>query len=134
MFELLHFAEHRRWTSLTVSLLSHFVLLGWLLHAPAPVFIAPSSVTRGESARSVTPIYFGGSKGITLEHPTPRLTRPATNPQLTQLAPPDAKSQAGNEVRAEVSSSAAPAGSPYGSLSYGTVTGPEVHPASSVRA
>jgi TonB family protein len=132
MFSLLDFVGYRRRNlSLAVSLVSHFIFLGWLLHAPPPVFVAPSSVTRGESGRSVTPIYFGGSTGITLEHPTPRLTlhRLPTKPQLAQLAPPDAKSQAGNEIRTEVSANAAPAGSPYGSLSYGTFGGPEVHPA-----
>jgi TonB family protein len=109
--------------------MSHLVLLGWILHAPAPVFIAPSSKTRGESGRSLTPIYFGGSKGIISKEKKPQLSWPRTKPQLAQLASPDAKSQSGNELKTEVSSNLPPAGSPYGSLSYGTFTGPEVHPA-----
>jgi len=130
MFLLLNFEGTRRHTiSLAVSLASHLALLVWILHAPAALFIAPSSVTRGESGRSVTPIYFGGSTGVTLKETRPRLTWHRTKPQLAQLAPPDAKSQAGNELRPEVSSNLAPAGSPYGSLSFGTFVGPEIHPA-----
>jgi TonB family protein len=130
MFPLLNFESgQRQRISLAVSLVSHLVFLGWILHEPAPVFIAPSSVTRGESGPSVTPIYFGGSTGVNLKQAQPRLTWHRTKPQLAQLAPPDAKSQAGNELRPEAAANLAAAGSPYGSLSYGTFIGPEVHPA-----
>ena len=130
MLTVLHFGgERRQRASLAVSLASHLALLGWILHAPAPLFIAPSSVTSSESGRSATPIYFGGSRGVTLKETRPRLTWRQTKSQLAQLAPPDAKAQAGDELKPEVSSDPASAGSPYGSLSYGTFVGPEVHPA-----
>jgi TonB family protein len=132
MFQLLNFEGGRRHsTLLCVSLASHLLLLGWMLHAPAPMFIAPASVTRGERGTAVTPIYFGAGKGVALKEERSRLTwhRPAAKKQLMELFPPDAKAQAGNEASTEVSSNLPPAGSPYGSLSYGTFTGPEVHPA-----
>ena len=132
MFPLLHFEGARRHSiSLTVSLASHLLLLAWILHVPAPMFIAPVSVTRGERGGAVTPSYFGGGKGVALKEERPRLTwhRAEAKRQLMELSPPDAKAQVGNEASTEVSSNLPPAGSPYGSLSYGTFTGPEVHPA-----
>ena len=131
MFPLLNFEGARRHRfSLAFSMAGHLLLFGWMLHTPAATFIAPVSVTRGERGGAVTPIYFGGGKGIAMKEERPRLTwqRPAKK-QVTELSPPDAKAQAGNESSAEVSSNLPPAGSPYGSLSYGTFTGPEVHPA-----
>ena len=116
--------------SLSISLAFHFLFLGWVLHAPAPIFVAPSSVVRGYSGSSLTPIYFGGHAGVTQDHPA-RLTwqRPPKIEKAHRLAPPAAKAEAGNEIRASLSPNEHPAGSPYGSLSYGTFAGPEVRPA-----
>ena len=131
MFPLLNFEGARRHRiSLAVSMASHVLLLGWMLHPPAAMFIAPVSVTRGERGGAVTPIYFGGGKGIALKEEKPRLTwHRRAKKEPMELSPPGAKAQAGNEASTEVSSNLPPAGSPYGSLSYGTFTGPEVHPA-----
>lgn len=108
----------------------HFVLLGWLLHSPAPIFVAPSSVAKGESGGSLTRIYFGGDSGVSQERPKPRLTwqPPAKNTNAHRMAPPSAKFEVGNET-ASIRPSGPAAGSPYGSLSYGTLTGPEIRPA-----
>jgi TonB family protein len=120
----------RQATSLSVSLALHFVFLGWLLHSPAPIFVAPSSVVKGQSGSSLTRIYFGGTSGGSLEQPKPRLTwqRPRKNASAHQLEPPPAKLQLGNEM-ASIRPSGPAAGSLYGSLSYGTLTGPEIRPA-----
>ena len=53
MFTQLHPAVPKRQaTLLSVSLALHFLFLGWLLHSPAPIFVAPSSVAKGESGSS----------------------------------------------------------------------------------
>ena len=67
---------------------------------------------------------------MTQDHPA-RLTwqRPPKIEKAHRLAPPAAKAEAGNEIRASLSPNEHPAGSSYGSLSYGTFAGPEVRPA-----
>jgi TonB family protein len=120
----------RRATSLSISLALHFVFLGWLLHSPTPIFVAPSSVVKGQSGNSVTRIYFGGDSGVSQEQPKPRLTwrRPQKNASAHRLEPPPAKLEKGNET-ASIQPTGPAAGSLYGSLSYGTLTGPEIRPA-----
>src|ERR1700680_734258 len=89
----------RQATLLSVSLALHFVFLGWLLHSPDPIFIAPSSVVKGESGSSATRIYFGGKAGVSEEHPKPQITwhRPQKNATAHRLEPPPAKLQLDNE-------------------------------------
>jgi len=117
-------------TLLSVSLAVHFVFLGWILHSPAPIFVAPSSVVRGEAGSSLTRIYFGGDSGVSQEHPKPRLTwqRPPKKASAHRLTPLPAKLELGNET-ASIRPGGPAAGSLYGSLSYGTLTGPEIRPA-----
>jgi len=120
----------RRATSLTVSLAVHFIFLGWLLHSPTPIFVAPSSVVKGQAGSFVTRIYFGGDSGVSQQQPEPRLTwrRPQKIASAHRLEPPSAKFEVGNESASNRPSGPA-AGSLYGSLSYGTMTGPEIRPA-----
>jgi TonB family protein len=131
MFKQLHpAAPKRQATSVSVSLLLHFVFLGWILHSPAPTFIAPSSVMRGESGGSLTRIYFGGDSGVLQEQPKPHLTwqRAPKKAKPHRMEPPPVKLEVGNEI-ASIRPSGPAAGSLYGSLSYGTLTGPEIRPA-----
>jgi TonB family protein len=120
----------RQATLLSVSVAVHLLLLGWVLHSPAPIFVAPASVVRGQSGSSLTRIYFGGATGVSQENPKPSLTwhRPPKTARAHSLEPPLAKLEMGNETASNRSSGPA-AGSLYGSLSYGTLNGPEIRPA-----
>jgi TonB family protein len=120
----------RQATLLGISLALHFLFLGWILHGPAPIFVAPSSVTRGDSGAALTRIYFGGDSGVAQEQPKSHLTlpRPTKTPSPHRLEPPAAKREAGNEL-ASLRPTGPAAGSLYGSLSYGTFVGPEIRPA-----
>src|ERR1700752_1420125 len=118
MFTQIHPAVPKRQAiSLSISLALHLLFLGWLLHSPAPIFVAPASVARGESGGSVTPIYFGGDSGVTQEQPKQPLTwePPAKTARAHRLEPPAANRQAGNEI-ASIQTSGPAAGSLYGSL------------------
>ena len=131
MFKQLHpEIPKRQVTSLGVSLAVHFLFLGWILHSPAPIFVAPSSIVRGQSGSYLTRIYFGGDSGVSQEKPKPSLTwqRPPKKATAHSLEPPLAKLEMGNETASNRPSGPA-AGSLYGSLSYGTLTGPEIRPA-----
>ena len=128
MFAQLHPAiAKRQATSLSVSVTLHILLLGWLVQSPAPIFVAPSSVVRGQSGSAVTRIYFGGDTGVSQEQPKPRLIwqRPPKTAKAHSLEPPSAKLEMGNET-ASIRPTGPAAGSLYGSLSYGTLTGPEI--------
>jgi TonB family protein len=120
----------RQATLLSVSLALHFLFLGWILQSPAPIFVAPSSVARGDSGAALTSIYFGGDSGVAQEQPKSHLTlpRPTKTPSPHRLEPPAAKREAGNEL-ASLRPAGPAAGSLYGSLSYGTFVGPEIRPA-----
>ncbi len=120
----------RRTGLLSVSLILHFVLLAWLLHSPAPIFVAQSSVVKGQSGSMVTRIYFGGDSGVAQEKPKPqvRWQSPPKKNGARELPPPPAKLEMGNEI-ASARANGLAAGSPYGSLSYGTMSGPEIRPA-----
>jgi periplasmic protein TonB len=117
-------------TWLSVSLTLHFLFLGWLLHSAAPIFVAPSSIVRGQAGDSLTRIYFGGDSGVAQEQPKPHLTwqRPPRKETAHPMEPPPAKLEVGNET-ASVSPAGPAAGSLYGSLSYGNLAGPEIRPA-----
>lgn len=113
-----------------VSPVLHLVFLAWMVHSPVPIFIAPSSVTRGNGGTTATRPYFGGRTGVTQDHPAPlvlqRSERKAKGRLLATIPP---KKQAGNETMAALRGNDGPAGSPYGSISYGTFFGLEVRPA-----
>jgi TonB family protein len=113
-----------------VSLALHLSFLAWIVHSPAPMFIAPSSVTRGNGGTTVTHLYFGGNSGITQDKVGPlTLPRRENRAKLHRLEPLPAKKQVGNETTAALRANEGPAGSPYGSISYGAVFGMEVRPA-----
>src|SRR5947209_19935692 len=42
-----------RVTALSLSLLVHAIFLGWLLHSPAPTFLTPSFLVRGENSKYI---------------------------------------------------------------------------------
>lgn len=131
MFAQLNAAGPRRPDALkSVSLVLHLLFLAWIVRSPAPIFIAPSSVTRGDGGTTVSRLYFGGHSGITQDRVPPLvLPRPARNKKLHRLEPLSAKKQAGNETTAALRANEGPAGSPYGSISYGSIFGLEVRPA-----
>ncbi len=94
MFAPLYPEVSKRWTGLvSASLILHFVFLGWLLHSPAPIFVAQSSVVKGQSGSLVTRIYFGGDSGVAQEKPKPRVSwqRPQKKNAARVLPPPRAE-------------------------------------------
>jgi TonB family protein len=59
MFSQLSYTTARRQRGLLASsLVLHGILLGWLLHAPEPQLLQPSSVAFGQNGKSVTRLYW----------------------------------------------------------------------------
>jgi len=131
MFSQFSFGIPKRQAELlSGSLIAHFLFLGWVLHSPAPIFVAPSLVTKGAAGSSLTRIYFGGQTGIAQAHPAPHAFLRQAKPRPTNHLPPlSAKMQKGNATASSLAPEGTAAGSPYGSLSYGPRAGFEVRPA-----
>src|SRR5215471_7191231 len=138
----------RRIKATDVSLLLHGALLAWLLHSPAAIFVAPSSVVYGVPTGSVTQLYWPAHPSNEGEAGAPAVDKSAqaqpSRKQLTWKRENDRASaqaasrenafqKAGEQQAAAAASNSlnqpSPAGSRYGSLSSGPAWGPEVRPA-----
>ena len=134
---------------LAASLALHGLLLAWLLHAPEPQLLNPTSIVLGHNGRAVTKVFWptqapddsttSSSDRASEVYRHQRLghekliwkrsSMPAKLPSpSTPLSP------SGNEDNAETatlsrSGHGAPAGLPYGTLPGGPVYGDEIRPA-----
>jgi len=131
MFAQFNFGMPRRQAALLgTSVGLHILFLGMILRSPAPVFIAPSLLTKGDDGTSLTRIYFGGPTGIAQAHLVHHVFHREVKLRHTAELPPLApKMQKGNTDSPSVVAEGAAAGSVYGSLSYGPLSGFEVRPA-----
>lgn len=120
---------------LYLSVFLHGFFLAWLLHSPAATFISPNAIQHGENGRALTEIYWtqqsSGEEQRTLEKahlvwkPASKLKQPRTKAEpAPDKGPEDTAISA-----SKVDSTAPSVGSPYGSLSYGAISGLEVRPA-----
>jgi TonB family protein len=132
---------------LTLSLLVHALLFGWLLHAPEPRLLTPESVAIGRNGRVLTQIYFptqspddsttSSSDRATAVYRHQRLGHnklilKQTQAKLSLPSPPTPPSAAEDDTQTATLSKlghGAPAGLPYGSVPGGPIYGDEIRPA-----
>src|SRR3974390_497833 len=132
-------APRRPW--LWASLAFHAAFLVWLLHAPAPIFVAPSSGLAGLHGATITHLYWPAASGEESALPSPakladanavplmlskQRARRASGPTPPALHHPEDPTKTAEIADA---SAGASAGNPYGSLSDGQETGHEIRPA-----
>ncbi len=130
--------------ALSLSLLVHAIFLGWLLHSPAPTFLTPSFLVRGENGKYIAHLYwpgkdsemvrdvpsgtsFKGRNQMAREH----LTWNRVNVAKSAARRLD-RSNEGTDSKTDIAGSTVhprAAGSPYGSVSDGSLSGPDVRPA-----
>lgn len=132
-------APPRRSWSVPASVTAHLVLVAVLLHGRSPVFVAPSSVRAGANGPAVTYLYWsaGASESDTKDGNGSEPKKSAILPLATKtrVQPKTRTFRTGTPAQTNgehetASATAAPAaGSPYGSLSDGASSGPEVRPA-----
>ena len=123
-----------------ISVLLHCMFLVWLLQSPRPIFVAPSSVARGE----------GGTRVVRLYPPPPPLAPEASEFAVwASLSPrkrpgfkrrPKAEnvhklptSKGPRDISAKESKTNMSGGSRYGSLLEGALTGEDIRPALPIR-
>ena len=119
-------------TILVSSVAAHLLLLAWVLHSPAPIFVSPSSTMQGEHSAGLQYLYFPGRPEVSEQPPPQAHLTWSHSPKETKKSrktPPVSKVESETEIIAALAPNERPAGSPYGSLYYGKATGPEVRPA-----
>jgi TonB family protein len=150
MFAQLNFTRSTSaWKVRLASLTLHGLLFAWLLHAPEPQLLNPSSIALGHNGKLLTSIYFPTDSPD--DSPTSSPNRATEvyrrqrlgheklilkqNIAIAKLAIPQAplapNSAEGTSKTATLSNlgHGAPSGLPYGSLPGGPVFGDEVRPA-----
>jgi len=119
----------RQSASLCLSIAIHLALLAWLVHSPPPLFVSPTWVRQGWHGSSLSYIYFPGNPEVSRPHLPTRLYLPLNRPSRKTAAQLDRDSRYesdSNRSEATLLPSQRPAGVMYGSLSYGTLSGPDV--------
>lgn len=114
------------------SVALHLLLLGWMLHGPAPIFVSPSSIMQGDHGAGLQYLYFPGRPEVSEQPPQQaHLTwnHSSKTAKTPRKPPPVSKIESDTEIAAVLAPNERPAGSLYGSLYYGKATGPEVRPA-----
>ena len=148
MFGQLNFGDTRRHFPVrTASILAHGVVLLWLLHAPTPIKLTPNSVMLGQNGKSVTRLYwssktpdesdFSSADAATQRYRHERLGgKLAYQPpkQLAKVATPQPVTPANKADNATTQTLSAMghgalAGTQYGAMYHGTLSGDEVRPA-----
>lgn len=149
MFAELNPATARRQRQfLILSCALHAVLLAWLLHAPEPIRLNPSSVALGHNGTSVTRLYWSSKTPDDSSHrssdlATERYRHQRLGQKLTWKAPaqssklnapetPVARAEEADNSKTQTLSAlghGAQAGLPYGTLSRGQLYGDEIRPA-----
>jgi TonB family protein len=122
----------RRRTLLFVSITAHLAILAWLVHSPKAVFVQPTWVRQGRGGTSLSYIYFQGNPKVARAHlpskvyldPTKEAAKKNPHPKPDSKYESDAKRD-----EAMLLPDQRPAGAVYGSLSYGTLSGPDVRAA-----
>jgi len=125
-------------------LLVHAIFLGWLLHSPAPTFLTPSFLVKGENGKYIAHLYWPGKDSEIATDATSGTSFNARNrmakEHLTWNRVNVAKNAArlldqtndGADSKTDIAGSTVhprAAGSPYGSVSDGSLSGPDVRPA-----
>ena len=149
MFAQLNPATARRQRQLLIfSCGLHATLLAWLLHAPEPIRLNPSSVALGQNGTSITRLYWSSKTPDDSSHSSSdlateryrhqRLGRklnwkaPAQLSKLPAPETPVARAEEADNSRTQTLSAlghGAQAGLPYGTLSHGQLYGDEIRPA-----
>jgi TonB family protein len=146
MFSQLEVTGSRRRVSLTSSLALHGIFLLWILRAPTPRIVAPSSVIAGDHGSLVAHLYWPNAPSDA-ESDTAAASPDASHQQRNTRTPliwrkasksttkptrPTPLSKTGDDSRTNAEGAAGPAravGSPYGSVLEGSRTGDEIRPA-----
>jgi TonB family protein len=127
------YPEQKRRFSVMGSVAVHAIFLAWLLHSPKPIFVAPSYIVHGENGTAVTTLYWTPQGTSDEASKVEKLTW-AKPPKVKakaaeKTAPPQKAVEETDDRREAHLTPGPPAGTPYGSLSYGTSAGWEVRPA-----
>jgi TonB family protein len=141
MFRALNPGPSRsRVTSLAGSITAHGFLLAWLLHAPSPTVLTPSSIAFGENVNTITHLYWpaqsmadspsSADSSVRVRQSVARRRLTWQRAHSVEKTPPAIPTTNEDSEAASSSASAGPpAGTPYGTLADGPASGDEIRPA-----
>jgi TonB family protein len=128
-----------------ISIILHCAFLAWLIHSPKPIFVAPSSVARGQGGTRVTRVYWPG-RPHDAGPGEPELAAPVSLRRKDALArlewaqPPRSgrgrsvpPAQVAQNSDAKENNTGVSAGSAFASHSEGPLAGADVRPALPIR-
>lgn len=140
-------AGRERWLRIG-SLVLHGILLAWLLHAPEPQLLQPTSVALGQNGTSVTRLYWSSKNPDDSSHSSSDLATqryrherlgqklmfkaPAQPAKVTAPQSALARTEVEDNSKTQTLSAlghGAQAGQVYGTLNHGSVFGDEIRPA-----
>ena len=140
-------ARRQRWFRLA-SVAVHALLLGWILHSPAPRLLTTASVALGQNGTSVTRLYWSSKTPDNSSHSSSDLATEryrhqrlgekltwkssAKASKLSALPTPLARTEAADNSQTQTLSAqghGAQAGQFYGTLLHGPFSGEEIRPA-----
>lgn len=139
-------AARERWVKV-VSVVTHGLILAWLVHPSAPRRLTAVSVALGQNGTSVTRLYWSNKNPDDSSHSSPDLASQryrherlgqkvawTAPPKLPKPAPntPLARAEAEDKSETQTLSAmghGAQAGQLYGTLYHGPLTGDEIRPA-----
>jgi TonB family protein len=128
-----------------VSVIVHCAFLAWLLHSPRPIFVAPSSVARGDGGTRVTRLHWPGrpldsgpgdpslSAPVSLQHKDARARLEWAQPPKAGKGRKVPPANVAHDQTAKENTTGTSAGSIYGSMAQGPLSGEDVRPALPVR-
>jgi len=128
-----------------ISVILHCALLGWLIHSPKPIFVAPSAVARGQGGTRVTRVYWPSrphdsgpgapelAAPVSLQHRSTLARLEWAQPPRPGNAPSAPPTDTAQNADTKENNTGVSAGSPYASHAEAPLAGDDVRPALPLR-
>lgn len=128
-----------------ISVIAHCLFLAWLIHSPKPIFVAPSSVARGQGGTRVTRVYWPGrahdsgpgafelAAPVSLQHRDALSRLEWAQPRRQGKGRATPPPQIAQNDQAKENNTGVSAGSAYASHVEGPLAGADVRPALPIR-
>jgi TonB family protein len=135
MFGQLDLVEAKRGKAYLASAAVHCLVVVWLFHSPVPTFVAPSLMAKGDNGTLTTYVYWPVRRTDSFSSrpasQRSRLTWRRRQPAEESPKKPTALAETEEETQSDQSQPRPGllAGSPYGSMLSGRLSGQEVRPA-----
>lgn len=128
-----------------ISVVLHCAFLAWLIHSPKPIFVAPSSIARGQGGTRVTRVYWPGrpqgsgpgepelAAPVSLQHRDALARLEWAQPPRPGKGRSSPPADVAQNADAKENNTGVSAGSAFASHAEGSLAGADVRPALPIR-